>query len=422
MTIATGGIVTTDGDYKIHTFLVSSECGTDVCNDGTATASEEWSSYVAANAFDGNQDSLWIPNLIGTYPVWIQYDFGIGVTKVAARYVMKASGGANRMATDWLFQGSNVVDPGSGDWTTLDTRVAQASYGGYEIRSYFLGNSTPYRYYRWYMTAGVGGQYLVLGDLEILEVIGGTDCFIVTSAGDVEALVVGGGGSGGTRYGGGGGGGEVLYEAVHAVTVQTHPITVGDGGAAQTVNAQNGYDGEDSIFDDMVANKGLAGEGGRTGLSCDGGDSGSGTTGGSGTGQVEPYLGGGGAGDSSNGEDYNGNVAGDGGTGTESSISGSPVKYGGGGGGGAYVGYGATGAGTGTDGGGDGNLGGTADAGAENRGCGGGGAGGDTGISGAGGKGIVIIRYPLTQSPLCYLHARRDRMNMRGVSTQNQLA
>src|SRR6185295_20318356 len=58
-----------------------------------------------------------------------------------------------------------------------------------------------------------------------------------SGATNVEYLVVAGGGGGGRsvdRTGGGGGAGGVLSGSTFAVTVQSYPVTVGGGGAANT--------------------------------------------------------------------------------------------------------------------------------------------------------------------------------------------
>lgn len=90
-------------------------------------------------------------------------------------------------------------------------------------------------------------------------------------------------------------------------------------------------------------------------------------------------------------------VAGAGGTGIASSVTGSSVSRGGGGGGGSF---GATGGAGGTGGGGTGaSSGGGGSAGSANTG---GGGGGGSGTSGAfnGGSGVVFIKYPTTELDL----------------------
>jgi hypothetical protein len=206
--------------------------------------------------------------------------------------------------------------------------------------------------------------------------------------GKVEVLVVGGGGGGGSgQFGGGGGGGDVKF-AVVTVPKNTPPVSVvvGTGGSAY------GGSGTFSMFGigNITAPGGAGGSGG-VGW---GGGSGSGIAGGAGSGQ-----GGGGGGGARTGQPakYDG-LAGVGGEGFGSSISGTLRAYGGGGGGGNT--NGSVGistiwrvGGPGLSGGGGGrsyNNGGWEAA--PNSG-GGGGGGGQGGGPGAGANGIVIVRY-----------------------------
>jgi hypothetical protein len=91
-------------------------------------------------------------------------------------------------------------------------------------------------------------------------------------------------------------------------------------------------------------------------------------------------------------------LAGNGGAGVVSSITGSPVQYAGGGGGGTYLGVGGLGGGGGA---GNSNLAaGSGYSAIANTGSGGGagnfgtGASGNNYFGGAGGSGIVVLRYP----------------------------
>jgi hypothetical protein len=267
----------------------------------------------------------------------------------------------------------------------------------------------------------------------------------------VEALVVAGGGSGGGNLSGGGGAGGLLYSSALQVTAGTaYTVTVGSGGAA--VSGQQagivGNNGGNSIFSTLTAIGGGGGGGGYFGTGSASGGSGGG---GSGYTNSTPYTGAAGTsgqgyagGDGANGAgNYNGGggggaggvgttvptssnvIGGNGGPGLQYAISGSPTWYAGGGGGGNYVTGIAGNGGLGGGGGGGSNVsastvglggigyntgqngiysivysGGTAGTGGQNggnagtnTGGGGGGTGHQTFISGAGGSGIVIIRY-----------------------------
>ncbi len=273
----------------------------------------------------------------------------------------------------------------------------------------------------------------------------------------VDYLVVAGGGAGAVGEWGGGGGGAGGYRessgaasgsysasplgacvSALPVAVQTYPITVGAGGAGGTANPYatngDGDSGSASVFSTISS----AGGGGAGGGNQAPGPVGSGKAGGSGGGGAGPGGGpqsganfgagntppvspaqgnpgghssskngsaegggaGGGAGAAGNDSPGTG-YGGDGGNGVASSITGSPVSRGGGGGGSgdpapSYHGS----AGTGGTGGGASAVDpypGTGAAGTANTG--GGGAGQNSGgasspsVGGAGGSGIVIIRY-----------------------------
>jgi hypothetical protein len=267
----------------------------------------------------------------------------------------------------------------------------------------------------------------------------GNSNFVVTTAGNLgpaEYLIVAGGGGGGGRFsntttGGGGGAGGFITGSVN-ITAQTYPITVGDGGpsvlgsGADAVNPVNG--GNSTAF-------GLTAIGGGRGGSWDGGtDTGrrarsggsgggqsdtSGTngdarTGGAGTpgqgfaggngpayaGGTQMGSGGGGGAGSPGANGYGDPSAGAGGAGRISNITGTSLIYAAGGGGGIGNG-GSGGAGTSGVSGNGGTYRTNGQAAPANRGGGGGGGGGtlesaDAYSGGAGGSGIVVIRYPIS--------------------------
>ena len=234
-----------------------------------------------------------------------------------------------------------------------------------------------------------------------------------------DALVVAGGGGGGHNNGGGGGAGGFRTATGFSVTAQTYAITVGAGGANTNVNNVNAGSGTDSVFSTITSTGGGYGSTISAQPGANGGSGGGGRyNAGAGTGNTPStspsqgnnggaganYVGGGGGGAGAVGGNASSNVAAAGGNGTSNSYSGSAVTYAGGGGGGGDGDRspGSPGAG-GTGGGGAGGRGQTGGAGANNNGTagtvnsggGGGGTGGYTTTSGAGGSGIVIIRYAM---------------------------
>ena len=234
----------------------------------------------------------------------------------------------------------------------------------------------------------------------------------------VEYLVVAGGGGGGGYFGavggGGGGAGGLLTATNFPVTAgANNTITVGAGGTGASSNSGDlGTRGQDSVFSSIVATGGGA-SGAYNVAQAQFGGSGSGSTysSGGGTGiagqgfaggtSTTSYSGGGGGGAGSVGLVGTQAVkAGDGGTGQVSTITGSRVFYAGGGGGGtdayALALGGAGGGGSGAQAGKMSSFGTTAQV---NTGGGGGGGFTTAALSlGNGGSGIVIIRYPASQS------------------------
>ena len=226
----------------------------------------------------------------------------------------------------------------------------------------------------------------------------------------VEYLVIAGGGGGGVgdvgavAYGGGGGaggyrtnvsgqasGGGASAEAALSLSTGNKTVTVGAGGANTSGDNTLGTNGGDSVFDSITsigggrggANEaeGSSGGSGGGGKESNGagkdGTSGQGYAGGTGSESGNRGGGGGGAG-SAGGTTTGGN-------GVSSNITGSAVTRAGGGGSSSSGGSG---------GGGNGGAGGTAGtAGTANTGSGG---GAGTVTSGAGGSGIVIVRYLVT--------------------------
>ena len=234
----------------------------------------------------------------------------------------------------------------------------------------------------------------------------------------------GGGGAGGFRTSAGPSGGGASAETALTATVTTWPISVGPGGANHTVQDTNGNNGTPSYIGPpgakLIESIGGGGGSGRSGSGQPGGSGGGGScTGNNSNGTANQGYAGGGPGATPLGATYGGGGAGsagqpgapksggggDGGSGVQSSISGTNLWYAGGGGGGKGNGpgdYGVGGNGVGGDGGtnSSGSSATPGSAGTDGRGGGGGGAGGYADVnttSGAGGNGVVILRYTSRQ-------------------------
>lgn len=150
-----------------------------------------------------------------------------------------------------------------------------------------------------------------------------------------DYLVVGGGGASGGTYPGGGGGGQVLSGSGVRLTSATNTVVVGGGGAWANTSG-SAASGGSSSFLGATASGGGGGNGG-TGA---GGTSGSGNTGGT---RASGYSGGGG-GQTARGSSGNSTtpIAGNGGAGVNSTITGSTLMYGFGGSGGSAAATGAS--------------------------------------------------------------------------------
>lgn len=66
--------------------------GADLCGSGTASASDVYGSWVAANAFDGSSATRWLSNsFYNNTHNWISYDFGLGNEVDVVELVLKSA-------------------------------------------------------------------------------------------------------------------------------------------------------------------------------------------------------------------------------------------------------------------------------------------------------------------------------------------
>ena len=256
-----------------------------------------------------------------------------------------------------------------------------------------------------------------IGGMEVYIGTGSTGWqTIASTAYTVDYLIVAGGAGGGSGGGGGGAGGLVTSSGLSVSPGTSYTVTIGAGGpgatGATTTSGSNGTNSSLSTVTTAIGGgaggsnstgtNGLSGgSGGGGGLSGGTSVGGSGTAGqgfAGGNGIVsQPYPTGGGGGAGAAGGNAVSSTSGAGGIGISSSYSGSATFYAGGGGGGAYLQ--GTPAGTpsagGSGGGGTGSVTGTGASGTANTGGGGGGGAYNNSaqVGGAGGSGIVIIRY-----------------------------
>ena len=271
-------------------------------------------------------------------------------------------------------------------------------------------------------TGGTVTEYSLGGtDYRVHSFLSGTNTFTVPVSGTVDILAVAGGGAGGAgKNGSGGGAGGMIATAGVTVTPGSYSFVVGAGGAtapavgSQTSSAEYGGDGENTTTGGITATAVGGGAGvsdakdhdyaGRNGGSGGGGGENSGTAGtgtagqGNAAGSGPANEGGGGTnkGQGGGGAGEVGNTDGrrEGGDGLENAYrTGSNVFYAGGGGAGMDAGNSDTSSASGGGGLGKGS---NADGGDGTANTGGGGGGGGEGFDrtgGAGGSGIVVVRY-----------------------------
>jgi len=240
--------------------------------------------------------------------------------------------------------------------------------------------------------------------------------FIPKTSTSVDYLVIAGGGGGAGDYGGGGGAGGYRESTLSLTSNTVYTVTVGAGGAANGGAAPSGAanTGSNSVFGSVTSNgggygggfglgntnqpggSGGSGGGGGAGESADpvgaggGGTAGQGYAGSAGTKNSSWRVGGSGGGAGGAGGTSVGSTgASTGGIGVYSSITGTSVGRAGGGSGASQGGSGTN---TASEGGGAGAKAGATTGSSATVNTGGGGGGGPS-TGGAGGSGIVIVRY-----------------------------
>ena len=137
-----------------------------------ASADGEYSAaYAAYKAFNGNFTSDNWDYSGGSYPHWLKIDLGSGNEKIITAYSLTEAGSTTYSPTAWTFDGSN----NDSDWTTLDTVSAFSGASGLTTR-FEATNTTAYRYYRLYFSAGNAADITVrqvaLYDADRLAIFG----------------------------------------------------------------------------------------------------------------------------------------------------------------------------------------------------------------------------------------------------------
>ena len=409
--------------------------------------------YYLGYIFNGNKDTgantdLWLTNSSGNQTLTFDMDAYANdpITQISV-YPKSRTDASSNYSIDVSNDGTN--------WTEVVSLVTNSTSLALGTERLHDGLNITQRYIRFNLTrndswgvtlheielyedsasSGGGGSSPSGGETSLVEIseqwyaihkftTDGT--FTVPEAITAEILVVGGGGGGGETIGGGGGGGEVRQLSNIALSSGSYTVTVGAGGAGGETGVTGGgsYPGGDSggasSFDTYTAAGGGAGGGyNESGIGTGGGHGGGQGAGGGagiapgtgknagGTSGGNTNSGAGGGGANGVGSNASSGSPGAGGAGIDLSAYfgtslGDSGFFGAGGGGGARNPSGGTGALGGTGGGGKGGTGAEAGtAGTPNTGSGGGGGGYRNspifqGSGGAGGTGVVLVRYETT--------------------------
>jgi hypothetical protein len=338
---------------------------------------------------------------------------------------------------------AGAVLPTSGNTALTGTATDPSSSTTYNfvIRATDIEGASSTQAYTQVITAGpvaTGGTITTDGGYKY-HAFTSSGTFQVQNAAkaNCQFLVVAGGGGGGgcgaqNSASGGGGAGGAIFSALTTISVASHTITIGAGGAggpAVDAGGNRGVPGTNTVaFSNTAIGGGAAPNSNNTYNGSDrNGGSGAGGTGHSSSASGYPgaatsaqgnaggqsqytsatnYPGGGGGGKGAAGSNGGTPVARVGGDGGDGAAWLNGITYAGGGGGGTYYSNALSGSGAssigGTGGGGNGTFGhnnnNTGSPGTANTGGGGGGVGGynlgsNGGTGGTGGSGIVIIRY-----------------------------
>lgn len=97
---------------------------------------------------------------------WIYYKFDSA--KIIGKYSLACTNAAQatlRMPKIWTFEGSN----NGRDWTVLDTKENVTAWNYNEKKEFIINNNTSYIYYRVNVSANNGGEYLGIGEIEMME-------------------------------------------------------------------------------------------------------------------------------------------------------------------------------------------------------------------------------------------------------------
>jgi len=130
---------------------------------GSASASTASAAPEDANAaFDSDFSSKWVA--VADNTPWLKYEFP--ATQTITKYVLTTGNDApDRGPKSWQFQGSN----NDTDWTTIETKTNEALVGIGVKYTFYVTNTTAYKYYRINITANNGSADTQLAEFQMYE-------------------------------------------------------------------------------------------------------------------------------------------------------------------------------------------------------------------------------------------------------------
>jgi hypothetical protein len=140
--------------------------GPNICTEGGAISSGDYSGQPKEDAFDGTT-AEWQSNSY-SMPEWIGQDFGAGNSKRIEKVRLRLGGQTLQGPENFQIHGSDESDFSSYD--VLHSEVGENWTTSYQWKEYEFENETSYRYYRVYCTlTQATDYYFVLSEVEMME-------------------------------------------------------------------------------------------------------------------------------------------------------------------------------------------------------------------------------------------------------------